>query len=82
MASGDIENPANQAELSQWIQENLGSTADVANKMANELSQNTEELIEFGRALNETEEQSRAYYEAMATNVEQMVDMSKMSAEE
>lgn len=81
MAKGKIENPADQEQLSQWIQENLGIVPDVANKMAKELSQNTEELIEFGRALNETEEQSKVFYEAMAMNAVQMVDTSQMSAE-
>ena len=82
MASGEIDNPADKEQLSQWIQENLDVVPDVADKMAKELSQNTTELIEFGRALNETEQQTKAFYEAMAQNAALMVDTSKMTEEE
>lgn len=82
MASGEIDNPADKEQLSQWIQENLDIVPEAADKMAKELSQNTTELIEFGKALNGTEQQTKAFYEAMAQNAVLMVDTSKMTEEE
>jgi hypothetical protein len=39
-------------------------------------------LLEFGRALNQADEQTKMYYQSMAQNAAQMVDMTKLTADE
>lgn len=82
MANGDIDDPYDVEQVSEWMQEKFGLAADMADKWAGKLHDSTEELIEFGRALNQSDEQTKMYYETIAQNAAQLVDTFKMTAEQ
>lgn len=62
--------------------EALGLTAEEAKKFAEELGDNAEELKKYGETVNALDAQQKALLESMAMNAVQMVDTTKMSAEE
>ena len=60
----------------------IGLSVEEANRFANELGDGAEELRKYGEAVRAREVQERALYEAMATNAQQLVDISDMTEEQ
>lgn len=82
MANGELDNPYDEGQIAEYLTDELGVAASAAEKMAKELADNAEELIDFGRTLNTAEQQMNAYYEGMAQNAASMVDTAKMTSEQ
>lgn len=62
--------------------EELGITAEEAEKLANSLGEASDELKDFGKQLTLREQQEAALYDALAVSIVEMVDTTKMAIEE
>lgn len=58
-----------------------GVAKDEARVLAESFAEDTKALLEYGAALNETNAAQKAYYQAMATNAQSMIDLGKYSGE-
>jgi hypothetical protein len=65
-ASG--ETGTTKEEIIEYIERNGLAVGDAAEKMAEGLLENTEELATFGESLLAMDQATKAYYQAMATN--------------
>jgi hypothetical protein len=50
--------------------EGLAEAGEAAEEMADAFFKNKEELLSYGRTLNETEMQQKAYYQSIAANAQ------------
>ena len=64
-------------EIVNYIERNEIAFGGAAEQMANALLSDTGELLEFGQHLNAVDEQQKAYYQAMALNAQQLLDLGK-----
>ena len=66
-------------EIAAYIERNGIAVGDAAEKMAKSLLEESETMLEFGQALNATDAAQKAYYQAMATNAQQLIDLGAHS---
>lgn len=62
-------------DMVKYIEAQGIAVGSAAEEMADNFFKNKEELLEYGRTLNETEAQQKAYYLSLATNAQQMLDL-------
>ena len=62
MSSGDIKDASDKEEIAKWLQDQYHMTSTEAEKQAVELANSSNELIRFGRKLEETEETLNTYH--------------------
>ena len=58
-----------------------GVAADEARVLAESFAEDTDALLEYGATLSATNAAQKAYYQAMATNAQSMIDLGKYSEE-
>ena len=66
-----------KSDMVKYIEAQGLAVGSAAEEMADAFFKNKEELLEYGRTLNETEAQQKAYYLSLATNAQQMLDLGK-----
>lgn len=77
MSSGDIKNASDKNEIADWLEEQYHLTASEAERQAAELANSSDELIRFGREIEETEATLNTYHQAMATAAAQIAGEGK-----
>ena len=66
-------------EIARYVERNGIAVGDAAVEMAEALVADAETMKEFGDTLNKTDEQQKAYYQAMAINAQSFIDMGSMN---
>ena len=79
-ANGEIS--TNLDDAAKWIEDQGYAVGDAAHEMASQLLANSEEIAEYGQSLNAMDAANKAYYQAMATNAQQLIDLGKYSEKE
>lgn len=74
-ASG--ETGTTKGEIVSWIEEQGIAVGDAAQEMAAEVLNSSEEIAKYGESLNAMDAANKAYYQAMATNAQQLIDLGK-----
>jgi hypothetical protein len=69
-------------EISAYIERNGIAMGDAAREMASSLIEEAETMKEYGETLNALDAQEKAYYQAMATNAQQLIDLGKYSEQQ
>lgn len=64
-----------KSDMVKYIEEQGFATGQAAEEMADAFFKNKEELLAYGRTLNETEAQQKAYHQSLLTNAQQMLDL-------
>jgi phage tail tape-measure protein len=62
MSSGKIKNASDKDEIAEWLKEQYHLTASEAERQAVELANSSDELIKFGREIEETEATLNSYH--------------------
>ena len=70
------------SEIAAYIERNGIAVGDAAEQMAKSLVEESETMLEFGQALNATDAAQKAYYQAMATNAQQLIDLGAHSEQQ
>lgn len=73
-AEGEV--GASKEEIIKFIERENIATGKAAEKMAETFLENEEILRDYGQALSQTEAEQKAYYQAMATNAQQMINLA------
>ena len=69
-------------EIANYIERNGIAVGDAAKEMANSLLTEAETMLEYGQTLNAVEEQEKAYYQAMALNAQQLLDLGSFTQQQ
>lgn len=80
MAKGKF-NPKDLSSFTKYLQNEFNLPVSAAEEWAKELSNASDELIEFGQSLSVLEEQEKMYNEAMAQSALNSLDLTKFSKE-
>ena len=66
-------------EIAAYVERTGIASGKAAEQMAQALMDESETLLEFGNTLNAVDAQEKAYYQAMATNAQQLLDLGQFS---
>ena len=66
-------------EIAAYIERNGIAMGDAVEQMANSLIEESATMREYGETLNALGAQEKAYYQAMATNAQQLLDLGSMT---
>ena len=67
---------ASKNEIINFLEQENIATGKAAERMADTFLENEEVLRDYGQALIQTEAEQKAYYQAMATNAQQMINLA------
>lgn len=76
------ETEADYDSMYTYLTEKMGVAADEAKILAEEFSNDTSALIEYGNSVHAAEEQQKASYEAIASSAQSLANTMNMSAEQ
>jgi hypothetical protein len=66
-------------EIADYIERNGIAVGDAAEQMAQSLISEASTMKEFGETLNALDAQEKAYYQAMALNAQQLLDLGSIT---
>lgn len=80
IASGEA--GTTKEDLQKYLEETMKMAPDAAAEYADQMWDNVDEMRDYGRALNETEQQQKAAFDAMAMQAQQLANTLSMTDEQ